>query len=205
METQSIEIQARTGTGKSAVRKLRAEGMIPGVCYGNGVEPFNIALSADELDKVLFSTKGRNTVLTVQLDGTTHTVMLSELQRDPLKRTPRHVDFRTVSADDQIVLEVPVKTTGNSVGVKAGGRLNPVRRTVAVHCKVADIPPAIVYDVTNLAMGENVLASDLVAPENCRIEFKSDFVVLQVAAPRSAEEVSAGDEEEVEEAEVAAE
>lgn len=189
METQSIQVESRTETGKSAARAARRSGLVPGVCYGPTQEPFNFTIAPDEINRVLFSDTGRNSVMSFELGGSSHTVMVWDLDRDPIKRNPTHVDFRVVKPDDVVVVEVPVRTEGVAIGMEFGGSLTPVRRTVKVRCTVKEIPLALVHDVTNLNLGENVLASELAPPENGEIVYKSDFVVLQMLAPRAVEEV----------------
>ena len=200
METQSIKVEERNETGKGAARRARQTGSIPAVCYGPGIEPFSLTLSPDELNRVLHAPKSRNTVVSIEAGGKAHTVMIWDLQRDPIKRTPTHIDFRTVKPDDVVLVEVPIRTTGRSEAQEAGAVLTPVRRTTAVRCKVRHIPEHIEYDITELKQGENVLASDLDPPENGAIVFKSDYVVLQLVTPRGAEEdetrVAEGEEEE---------
>ncbi len=196
METQSIKVESRSATGKSAARAARREGLIPGVCYGPTQKPFNFTVAPDEINRVLFSDMGRNSVMSFELDGTSHTVMVWDLDRDPVKRVPTHVDFRVVKPADIVVVEVPVHTLGTAAGTELGGSLTPVRRTVKVRCQVKDIPMALEHDVTEMNLGDNVLASELSAPENGEIVFKSDFVVLQMLVPRAAEEVVAEDGEE---------
>ena len=195
METQSITVEVRNETGKGAARKIRRDGAIPGVCYGPGVEPFNLVVNPDELNRVLHAPTSRNTVVTFDANGQTHTVMIWDLQRDPIKRIPTHIDFRIVLPDDVVTVEVPIRTTGRSPDQEAGAVLTPVRRTTAVRCKVRDIPGFIEYDITGLVQGDNVLASHLDPPENGEIIFKSDYVVLQLVMPRGADEDEEGDEE----------
>jgi large subunit ribosomal protein L25 len=185
----------RDQTGKVAARQLRRRGEIPGVCYGHGRDTFKVSLDPDDLaGLILGSPKGRNTVIALQTNGESHQVMVQEVQKDPLKRVPVHVDFRLVTDDDYVVVPVPVVRSGRSRTERAGGRLVAVRRSVNLRCQVRDIPDAVDVDVTELRVGGKIRASDLVAPPGCEIVYKADFVVVATVRPRG--EAAVGDDEE---------
>jgi large subunit ribosomal protein L25 len=168
--------------------------MIPAVCYGRRIDPFTLSIAPDVLNSILFSPKGRNTVVQLEVGGKSYKAMIQDVQRHPVKRVPIHVDFRVVEDEDLVTVNVPVQRVGRARGEAAGGRLVPVRRTVEVRCSVEDIPDVVTHDVTEIRLGGKVLCSDLIAPPNSEIVFKSDFVVLRVEIPRGADE-----DEEVEE------
>ncbi|MBN1944550.1 MAG: 50S ribosomal protein L25 [Bradymonadales bacterium] len=170
--------------GKSAAHRIRRRKLVPGVCYGKGVQPFHLAVEPDALARILSTPKGRNMVFHLAVEDKSHPVMVQSVQRDPVKRAMLHVDFLVVSSDDWVMVDVPLKVTGKSEGEKAGGRLELVRRSVDLRCQVKDIPECIEYDVTDLQIGQNVPASKLVLPEGSEIASKSDFVVLQVVVPK---------------------
>ena len=93
---------------------------------------YHLNVEPDALVRVLHSTKGRNTVFELQVNGTTHHVIVKAIQRDPVRRTLLHVDFRVVADDDMVTIEIPVKPVGTARGEEVGGYLVPVRRTVRV-------------------------------------------------------------------------
>lgn len=186
METQDLKVELRTPAGKGGARAVRRSGLIPGVCYGHGLEPFGVSMEPKELDRIMHSAKGRNSVIALQADGKTHQVMIADAQRDPVRRDVTHVDFRSVEPQDVVVVEVPVKAVGAAPGVKLGGRLEMVRRTVTLRCQVKDIPESIEYDVSALGLGDKVLASQITPPEACELSLKSDFLVIRIVVPRGA-------------------
>lgn len=189
----------RHDTGKVAARQLRRQGQIPAVCYGSDRGTFNVTLDPNELRLLLKgSKKGRNQVIQLTTDGESHQVMVQEIQRDPLKRTPVHVDFLLVKDEDHVTVPVPITSRGRSRAERNGGSLAIVRRSIDVRCMVKDIPEAVDVDVTELVLGGKIRASELVAPPGGEIVYKNDFVIISGVRPRGT------DEEEEEEEEVAA-
>jgi large subunit ribosomal protein L25 len=190
-----LEVEARTASGKTAARQLRKTGMIPGICYGGGGEPFPMSVSPDALSRVLKSPRGRNAVVELELDGKRHHVMVQAVQRDPVRRGPIHVDFRVVRDSDVVTVRVPIRAVGKSAGEEEGGSLVLIRRTVGVKCKVSDIPDNISHDVILLEIRDIVRVSELNLPAGCSLDTKTDYVILQIAAPRVVEEVVVEGEE----------
>src|SRR6185437_16107496 len=105
---------------RGAVNGIRKQGRVPGVAYGDGAPT---ALSVDErkLMAILKSERGRNALINLKLDGGSHPVLLKEIQRDPITRIVRHVDFHRISLKDKIETAVPVHVKGEAPGVKLGG------------------------------------------------------------------------------------
>ena len=110
--------------------------------------------------------------------------MLKEYQIDPVRREIVHTDFYRIDPEQYITISVPVATTGRAKGVKAGGRLVIVTRTVQVRCKVKDIPHSASYDVTDVAIAESVYIDQLTPPEGCEFIYKNRFPVIRVARKR---------------------
>jgi large subunit ribosomal protein L25 len=193
------EIREPHGTG--AARETRRRGLIPAVCYGGGKQPLHLSLDPKEFVRLLQTKRGRNAVFELTFDDkTTHHVMVQDVQRDPVKRVPIHVDFRLVKDDERIVVEVPLTIQGKSKAEELGGRPNLTRRTVEIACQVRDIPDEILHDVSELNMGAMVRASELSLPPGCEVVYKTDYVVISVHAPRGAEEATAEEEEKAAEA-----
>ena len=198
MEKLNIDVKKRTELGKGGSRRIRREGMIPGVCYGAGKETFQFSLTNEALNRLLFSPKGRNTIVELVDGKEKFQVMLHDLQRHPVKRVPIHVDFRMVSAKDVVTVQVPVNSVGTPAGMDLGGRLIQGRRTVAVKCKVADIPDFIEHDVSEMNIGDYVLASQIHSSAAHKVIFKSDFIVFRLIVPKGIEE-TVSDEVELDE------
>ena len=184
MNAISLSAAARQDYGKGAARKLRRSGRIPALVYSQGSEPTHITVDPHEL-KLIFQKSGNpNTLLSIEVDGAQHVVLVKDSQKHPVSRNLLHVDFYAVQADAEVVVEVPVKTQGRSHGEKLGGRLQLLRRTVPVACKPADIPANIAAEVSDLHVGDFLRTSNLVAPANTRLAIDHDFDILLCVGKR---------------------
>ncbi|MFB6374743.1 MAG: 50S ribosomal protein L25 [Bradymonadaceae bacterium] len=205
-ETPTLEVSPRDQTGSGPAGRLRREGMIPGVCYGNGNGSTSVTLDPDELRDVLDTGQGRNTVFRVDVDGKDQFehVLVRDYQFDPVKRELTHVDLFVVSPDREIVVDVPVEPYGEAEGVRQGGQLQIVRPEVPVMCTPATIPDAIEVDVTDLGPDDSKKVSELEYPDGLESAAETDFPVIRVMMPRTGViglEPEGAEEEEEEEAE----
>ncbi len=184
MNAISLSAAARPAFGKGAARKLRRDGLIPALVYAQGGEPTHISVDPHEL-KLIFQKSGNpNTLLSIEVDGNTHVVLVKDSQKHPVSRSLLHVDFYAVEADREVVVEVPVRTVGKSEGEKLGGRLQMLRRTVPVACMPAHIPATLDADVNGLEVGEFLRTSDLVAPDHTRLAVDHPFDILLCVGKR---------------------
>ena len=116
--------------GSSSTRRLRAEGRIPGVVYGHGVDPIPVAVVAREFQVAMSGEAGLNTLLSLEVDGTDYLTLARDIQRHPVRSTVTHVDFLIVDRDELISAEVPITLVGEAVEVAPRRRH---RRAAAVH------------------------------------------------------------------------
>ena len=153
-EVVEIPATARPRAGKGAARAVRRQGKVPAVIYGEKKEPETIALDANELWKVVQRGRFLSTVLDINVDGQKRRVLPREIQLDPVKDLPIHVDFQRVGASDYVRVVVPVRfiNEGASPGLKRGGVLNIVRHEIEVTCPPDRIPEAITVDLTGLRL-----------------------------------------------------
>ena len=195
MQAIALESTPREGRGKGPARRLRAAGRVPAVVYGHNVESaIAVSLDPKALDKALANPKKANALFQVSIDGTDHTVMAREIQRHPVSRAILHLDLVAPDLDKPIVSAVPFETTGRSKGVVVGGRLRTPYREVKLRAKPADIPASIVYDITELEIGDTVFASSLALPAGVEAVYDRDYVVVKVLKPRGVKK-TADDEE----------
>jgi large subunit ribosomal protein L25 len=192
MQTQSIELKRRDKSGKTAARKVRQAGHIPGILYGHKQEP--VAFTTDPVDlmkKVRASGMGRNTVFTVTGLDRAVTVLLKDSQVHPLKHNLLHIDLIEIRETDRVVVEVPVELVGKPEGVIAGGVLQAVRRTIAVECSPIAIPQKILADVTHLQLNHALHVNDIKFPEGTKSGYPpgTNFAIATVQPPRAEEEV----------------
>src|SRR5687767_4700259 len=140
MDTTTLQAEVRSGSGKGPARQLRMRGLIPAVFYGQGVQPTPIAVKPKELSKALSGVLGRNQPITLTVGDKTELALVKELQVHPLSRQPLHVDFYRVQEDQEIVVQVPFKTTGQAAGVVKGGEQHNIYRKLPLLVKPKLIP-----------------------------------------------------------------
>src|SRR5690606_4055871 len=152
--------------GKNAMRRLRRQGLVPGVVYGHGDETRTIALKAQELEKLLASISVENTIIGLSIDGGKPAdTLIREVQQHPARRAVLHVDFLQIHAGEKIHLEVPVRLHGSPVGVRDnGGVLQEVLRELHVECLPRDIPEAVDLEIGHLDIGDSVHVKDISIP-----------------------------------------
>jgi large subunit ribosomal protein L25 len=182
METK-LQAEKRDETGKGVARKLRAAGRVPGVLYGQGVEPVALSVDAREMFHILHGAAGANALVDLVVDGNEHLALAREIQRDYIHNALIHIDFLAVSRTETITANVPVVETGEAAGVKEGGVVEHHLREVAVECFPQDLPDQIEIDITEIALGDMVHVSDLVAPQGVTILTNPEDAVLSIITP----------------------
>jgi len=188
-----LTVQTRTQVGRNAIKKVRKEGLIPGVIYGVGQEPINLEVNGRQLSTVLAHASSENILLELEIvDGDNKRnslAMIQEVQHHPIQRRILHVDFHAVSATEKITAEVPIETIGEPVGVKTnGGLLEHNLRDLEVECLPADLPERIEVDVTNLDINQSIHVKDLKLPPGVEAVTDADLTVVAVSAARVDEE-----------------
>lgn len=178
-----LKAEKRDDTGKGVARKLRAAGRVPGVLYGQGVEPVKLSVDARDMVHLLHGAAGGNALVDLIVDGQDHLAMAREIQRDYIHNTLIHIDFLAVSRTEKISVSVPVTETGEAVGVREGGVVEHHLREVVVECFPQDVPEHIEVDVSDIELGGMVHVSDLVAPEGSTILTNPEDAVLSVITP----------------------
>ncbi|HEX5600184.1 MAG TPA: 50S ribosomal protein L25/general stress protein Ctc [Hyphomicrobiaceae bacterium] len=196
-EVVEIPATARPRAGKGAARAVRRQGKVPAVIYGEKKEPETIALDANELWKVVQRGRFLSTVLDINVDGQKRRVLPREIQLDPVKDLPIHVDFQRVGASDYVRVVVPVRfiNEGASPGLKRGGVLNVVRHEIEVTCPPDRIPEAITVDLTGLEIGRSIHISSVPLGEGVQPTIKRDFTVATIAGKKVEESAGEGEGE----------
>lgn len=183
---QAIKITAtpRSNTGKNANRRLRASGMIPAVAYGQGGPARDLAVSPEAVVHALSSERGRNVVVSLEVEGKAVDAMIAEYQYHPVSRSLLHADFIEVTEETIVDVNIPLNLTGKAKGVVMGGKLRQVFREVPVRCKPSLIPVEIVHDVTELDLDQHVHAKDLKLPAGVTVALRERQTVAVVAADK---------------------
>ncbi len=200
MEVGKLTVSVRNDHGTSASKKLRAKGLVPGVCYGASVDgkiaPMAITVNFKELKGSLDAVRRTNTVLELTIvDGAkSHTVsaLVKDFQVDAIRRNLTHVDFLAIDPNKEVVAEVPLEFTGKHKGIIEGGQLRTLIRSLEVRAKPANIPLKLTVDVTPLGIGDVVHVSDIALPEGVLAVTGRDLAVILCAAPEE-DKTPAGD------------
>ncbi len=169
----TLEATPRTATTKNAARRVRVAGQIPGVVYGAGKDSQTVSVDPRQVQKILYSETGHNTIVDLKLANEQAKAMIVDWQYEPIRGHLLHVDFKRIAMDKVLRIKVPVLLKGEAAGVKLeGGILEQVLREVEIECLPADIPGHIDVDVTDLTFGKLIRVEDL--PHVEKLKFITD-------------------------------
>ncbi|MEW6663213.1 MAG: 50S ribosomal protein L25 [Bacillota bacterium] len=191
MQGAKLQAEVRQSSTKGERNRLRAIGLVPAIIYGPEIGSLQVAIPQKELDQVVAA--GGLIQIAVNNGGNKQEVpvLVREVQRDPLRRVPVHVDFYQVSMGRKLVTTVPLVLAGDSPGVGAGGVLQQTLREVEVECLPADLPEALEVDISGLEIGDKFTVADLASPAGVEVVSDPEAMILAVVAPRVAEEEEA--------------
>jgi large subunit ribosomal protein L25 len=194
---QQVKLKAekRTVVGRNAIKKIKAQGLVPGVIYGSQGEPIALQVEGRALTNVLAHALSEHVLVELEIaDGSQSTnrlALIQEVQHHPLRPELLHVDFHAVSATEKITSEVPIEAVGDALGVRTfGGLLEHSLRTLEVECFPQDLPEIVRIDVSNLNIGESLHVRDIPLPSGVESLTPSDLTVVSVVASRVGEEVT---------------
>ena len=197
-------VAQRAETGSRETRRLRKQGFVPGVLYGNG-DPVAISVAERELRRALTGEGGLHAILDVEIDGAgkTHPSILKDYQVDKIRGGVTHVDLQEVRLDQTIHASVAVQLVGgeNAPGVREGGVLQQPLRELSVEALPLEIPEHIDLDVSGLSIGNSLRVSDVTVPDGVKLLDDPDTVVASVTAPTRVVEPEVEGEEGAEAAE----
>ena len=184
----TITAKPRELRGKNEARRLRVQGLTPGVVYGAGQESVAVAVNPKEVNRILHSASGSNTIFNLAFDGSNTPVMIVDHQNDPVRETLLHVDLKRIDLTQRMTVHVPVVVTGEPKGVKIqGGLLEVVRRDIEIECLPDEIPEQFTVDVSELMIGQNLRASAVPLSDNMKLTSSPDQVIAHVIALRAEE------------------
>lgn len=197
-----LEVRERDEVGSRRSRRLRADGLIPGVLYGKG-HARAIVVPERDLRSVMTGPSGLHAILDVVIEGqsTVHPSILAEYQQDPIRGTISHVDLREVRLDRPINATVTIQLVGEPVGVTSGGMLSLVTRELHVEALPADVPEHIEVDVTALEVGDVLRLEEIPAIDKVTIlDDPHETVIATVSVPRGFAELEEAEAAEAAEA-----
>ncbi len=180
-----ISAEQRAEFGKGAARRIRRDSKIPAVLYGHGLDPVHVTLPGHE---TMLALKTANALLAIDLDGDNHLAIPKQVQRDPLKGFIEHVDLLLVERGEKVTVDIAVVVVGDA---QPDVLVVTENATVALEVEATHIPTEIEVSIAGLAVGSQVLASDLVLPEGAALAVEDDFMILNLTHAPTAAEVDA--------------
>jgi large subunit ribosomal protein L25 len=204
----TINAESRKESGKKIARKLRKEGRIPAIIYGEKKESIPISFSAHDIKRILKSEKGENTVLRIKRDNIQVDAMLKEVQYDYLSNNIIHLDLIRIDLNKSVNVNVPIVIVGESIGVKMeDGILDFITRELKIKCQATKIPKEFTVDITELHSGQSIKVEALDLGEEIKLLSSPDTVICSVSTkgPEKAEVEEVEEEVEEEAAEAKAE
>lgn len=186
VQNNVIEAKTRNTKKKSELNKLRSDGFVPGILYGDIEKNISLSIKKATLDHFLKTTNFKSKVVKISLEGKEFEVLPRDVEFDNLSNQPIHVDFQKLSANTKVVVWIPVKFLNEETcpGLKMGGVLNIVRRKVELNCPADKIPSELVVDLAEKEIGETIRISAIKLPEGVIPTIKDrDFTIATVAAP----------------------
>jgi large subunit ribosomal protein L25 len=180
----TIEAEPRESRGKNEARRLRAKGSAPAVLYGSGGAAVAVAVSPKELNKILHSKTGHNTIFNLAVkDGETAPVMIVDWQRDPIKENLLHIDLKRIDLSKRLRVKVPVHATGEPQGVKLQGGLHEaITREIEIECLPDEIPEEFIVDVSALMIGQSIRAGEIPMTGSMKLVSGPESVISHVVA-----------------------
>lgn len=179
-----IEAKRRVPGGKNVNRRLRVAGVIPAVLYGRGKEPVPLSMEPKTIVDILYSESGQNTIFSLSVDGGERVnAMVKDYQLDPVKGRVIHTDLIQIAMDRLLEVSVNVELVGEAEGVRAGGLLDFVTRSIDLECLPVDIPDSIKVDVGHLKINDYVRVKNIEFASKIKVLTDPEVVVVTISPP----------------------
>jgi large subunit ribosomal protein L25 len=184
-----LTAERRTATGRSAVRKLKAQGVVPAVIYGAKDKAEPLQVSRRDINAMLSHAAGENILVELEIAGKSRLALVQEVQHAPMGNAILHIDFHAVSVNEVIQADVPLEPVGIANGVKnMGGLLEQNLRSLAIECLPRDLPDLITVDVSALNIGDAIHVREIPLPPGVTTRVQPDLTAFSVLAPTVEEE-----------------
>jgi large subunit ribosomal protein L25 len=186
-----VKAEPRSEQGSSAARRIRLEGRLPAVVYGEGKEAQSIVLNEHDFTQLLHHHASENLIITLKIGKDADVkVLLKDVQHHPVSGNVMHADFHEISMTNKLQLAIPIELVGDPAGVKQqGGVLEHILRELEVECLPTDIVEQFHVDVSELNIGDSISVEDLdIDTTKFTVLTSSEIAVASVAAPRVEEE-----------------
>ena len=158
MKSIELKAQPRNDYGKKESGRLRREGRVPASIYGNG-ETLHFSVDAKELKAIIYTPNSY--IVNLNIDGKKETGVIRDVQYHPVREEVLNIDFFRALPGKEVAIDIPVRLTGNAVGVKMGGKLSLAKRKIHTRGLLEKLPDELVIDVTDLELGKSVFVGDL--------------------------------------------
>ncbi|MCJ7485544.1 MAG: 50S ribosomal protein L25 [Candidatus Aminicenantes bacterium] len=192
-----IKSEQRQGLGSNAARRLRKQGFVPAVLYGESMESRPLVVSKKDIVQILKLESGENTIFKVAVDTDMYDAMIKDLQIDPVTDELLHADLIRISMDKPVRVTVPIVHSGEPVGVKTeGGFVDFVTREVEVECLPRDIPESLSIDISELHIHQSIKAEGMAIPAGVKLITEPATVLVLVSLPHKEEEAFPGEKPE---------
>ena len=189
-----LKVEPRDGTGRSAVKKLKAKGAVPAVIYGAKDKPQPLQVAARDINAMLSHASGENILVELEIAGAkgNRMALVQEVQHSPVGGDILHIDFHAISMDQKIHADVPLEALGVPTGVKNfGGLLEQNLRTLSIECLPRDLPDRVTVDVSALNIGDSIHVRDIQLPSGVTAKVQLDLTAFSVLEPAVEEEPAA--------------
>jgi large subunit ribosomal protein L25 len=186
-----LKVEPRMSVGRSAVRKLKARGVIPAIIYGGKDKAQPLQVSARDINAMMSHASGENVLVELEVAGekSNRTALVQEVQHSPVSGDILHIDFHAISMDETIQAEVPLEPTGIPNGVKNfGGLLEQSLRVLTIECLPRDLPDRITVDVSQLNIGDSIHVRQIQLPSGVISKVPPYLTAFSVLAPTVEEE-----------------
>lgn len=189
-----LQAKERKELGKSALKRIRKNGNIPAVIYGNKVESKPISISTADFKKTVRRV-GRNSVISLDVEGKQQDVVLTAFQEDTVKDEIIHIDFLAVDKFSRINADVRLVLTGEAAGIKDGGVLQQPLHELSITAIPENIPEQVEVDISGLQVGDTVTIADIDPKGAYMINHEAEEVIASIMPPKQEKEINAGEQQ----------
>ncbi|MFD2116591.1 50S ribosomal protein L25 [Paenibacillus yanchengensis] len=183
----SIHAEQRQHLTRSGLKQLRSKGRVPGIIFGSGVDNAMIHISRKEFHQ--WAKNSGSGIVNLQLgEKDKIAVLLEDIQQDPVSGEYLHMDFLRVRQDEVVRTRIPVQLSGTPKGTKVGGIIQTDNTSIEVEALPGNLPSSLEYDISEMEIGDNLQASDIVLPANVALISSPDEFLMSIVAPKLAEE-----------------
>jgi large subunit ribosomal protein L25 len=181
----TVEATVRKITGSAESRRLRREGLIPAIVYGDKKDSVSVSVNTKQITTILRSESGHNTIFKLQTPGyDVDTVMIKEWDIHPVTGKLSHADLCRISLTEKQRVSVSIQLVGEAPGVKVGGGILETHlRELDIECLPSDIPEHLTIDVSQLNLGDHIMVKDVKVADNVRVLNSGDQVIIAISSP----------------------